>query len=281
MSAFQTKKLGSGYHCRKCNHEEYSKGERHLYKRCKSRGYHESPTTGTLFDSVKLSLPIVFEMVYLVSVSKNGISCLALSREYNINPKTAYHWRSKIQQAMKSSQLYPMKGKVYLDEFVLGGEEERKPGRSTDSKNKKVNIAVETKRKNKKDVLCRVHALPIENYGNEELSKIFDIHISRKASIETGLWKGYKSLKKTHKINQTFSVKGADFHLIHAIIMNFKSWISGTHKKIYNERTIHYLNEFCFRFNRKHFLKLPIIILNQMVNSKPCPAILTNCDYYK
>lgn len=49
----------------------------------------------------------------------------------------------KIREAMKSSGKYPIKGKVHVDEFVIGGKEEGKVGRSYDSKKKKVVCAVE------------------------------------------------------------------------------------------------------------------------------------------
>lgn len=35
---------------------------------------------------------------------------------------------------MKSSCLYPLEGEVYVNEFYVGGEEEKKRGRSKDKK---------------------------------------------------------------------------------------------------------------------------------------------------
>jgi hypothetical protein len=40
----------------------------------------------------------------------------------------------KAREAMKSSENYPMQGTVHVDEYVLGGYEKGKPGRSYDSK---------------------------------------------------------------------------------------------------------------------------------------------------
>ena len=44
---------------------------------------------------------------------------------------------------MKSSGNYPMTGIVHVDEFVVGGQEEGKPGKSYDNKKKKAVCAVE------------------------------------------------------------------------------------------------------------------------------------------
>ena len=96
-------KWGYGYQCRRCQHEVCIKGDCNLDKRCQRCGYNESPIAHTAFHSMKIPLVIAFEMAYRISVSKKGISSLALSREYNLNPKTGYHFKRKIQRCMQSS----------------------------------------------------------------------------------------------------------------------------------------------------------------------------------
>jgi len=136
-------KWGKGYQCRRCAHKVSMKGDRNLDKRCQGCGYNESPIAHTVFHSMKIPLVIAFEMVYRICVSKKGISSLALSREYNLNPKTGYNFKRKIQQSMKSSELHPLEGIVHVDEFVIGGQEEGCPGRSADSQKQRVVVAVE------------------------------------------------------------------------------------------------------------------------------------------
>jgi len=51
-------------------------------------------------------------------------------------------FKSKIQQAMKSSLNYPLTGTIHVDEFMVGGPEEDKRGRSKGSK-KLIVLAVE------------------------------------------------------------------------------------------------------------------------------------------
>lgn len=92
-------KWGNGYFCKRCNCKASVKGDRNLDKRCQSCGYNESPTAHTVFHSMKIPLAVAFEMVYRICVSKKGISSLALSREYNLNHKTGYNFKRKIQLA--------------------------------------------------------------------------------------------------------------------------------------------------------------------------------------
>jgi len=49
----------------------------------------------------------------------------------------------KIRKGMKSSKANPMDGNVHAFEFVFGGKEDGKPGRSYDSKKKKVVCALQ------------------------------------------------------------------------------------------------------------------------------------------
>ncbi len=153
-----------------------------MHRLCIACDYKESPTAHTVFHSIKIPLPIAFEIVYRIAVSKKGISALALSREYNINPKTGYNFILKIQQSMQSSAQNPLEGIVHVDEFEIGGREANAQGRKLDSHKKKAVIAVEIKaQKNKKQQMGRVYIKVIENYSSKEIGKIFDTHISPEA----------------------------------------------------------------------------------------------------
>jgi transposase-like protein len=275
-------KWKEGYMCRKCSSKEYRKGNVHLDRRCKSCGYNESVFVGTLYQSMKIPLAIAFEMVYRISVTKKGISSIALSREYDVNQKTSYAFKKKVQLCMKSSGNNPLKGIVHIDEFVIGGPDEGCPGRSNESDKLKVCIAVEMVTDKKGSINAgRMYALPIENYSSEELQKMFDTHISKKASIVTDKWSGYSPLKKEYTITQIKSEKGASFPILHAIIMNLKGWIRGIHHSIEKVHLSKYLNEFCFRFNRRNLIdNIHNFILKKMAKSKPIPIKSTCCRQY-
>ena len=55
---------------------------------------------------------------------------------FSVTEKTARLFMHKVREAMKSSENHPINGRVQVDEFVLGGKEEGKVGRSYDSKKK-------------------------------------------------------------------------------------------------------------------------------------------------
>ena len=54
--------------------------------------------------------------------------------------RTARLFMHKVREAMKSSEDFPMKGNVNVDEYVVGGYEQGKPGRSYDSTKKRLYV---------------------------------------------------------------------------------------------------------------------------------------------
>lgn len=274
-------KWGYGYQCRRCHHFVCIKGDRHLDRRCQSCGYNESPIAHTVFHSMKIPLVIAFEMVYRICVSKKGISSLALSREYNLNPKTGYNFKRKIQRCMNSSELNPLEGLIHVDEFVIGGKEVGCQGRSNESEKQRVVVAVEIVNGKKKLQMGRAYALTIENYSSKELQKLFDKHISSGASIITDKWSGYKPLCEHYKIKQEYSENGRNFPGIHTLIMNIKCWIRGIHHSISHNHIQQYLNEFCFRMNRRNFINdMPIFLLKRIMITPHIPVKLSDRGNY-
>ena len=57
---------------------------------------------------------------------------------FSVTEKTARLFMHKVREAMKSSENHPIAGRVQVDEFVLGGKEEGKVGRSYDSKKRRL-----------------------------------------------------------------------------------------------------------------------------------------------
>lgn len=57
------------------------------------------------------------------------MSSLELSSESELLQETCWSFKSKIQQATKSSLDYPLTGTIHVDEFMVGGSEEDKRGK--------------------------------------------------------------------------------------------------------------------------------------------------------
>jgi len=127
-------KWGNGFKCIKCSHTISVKGRTWYYKRCQSCGYDESATANTMYHKCKLTLLKAFEIGYRLSVKKKGMSSIELSKEFDCQQRSAWLMKAKYQNAMKSSNQYPLENEVEVYEFLVGGFDENKPGRSKGAK---------------------------------------------------------------------------------------------------------------------------------------------------
>ncbi|CAH8281964.1 ISXO2 transposase-like protein [Mariniflexile fucanivorans] len=148
---------------------------------------------------------------------------------------------------MSSSESSPMDGIVNVDEFVLGGKEQGKIGRSYKGNKKKAITAVELTKEGK---VKRMYAMKIEDFSARSLQYMFIKHISRDANVTTDKWKGYRPIAKAYNINQIESNKGLNFKALHTMIHQIKSWIRTTYSWVSDFNINRYFNEFCFRINR-------------------------------
>lgn len=148
---------------------------------------------------------------------------------------------------MASSGNNPMNGDVHVDEFVLGGRDEGKIGRSYESKKKKAVTAVQLTEDGK---IKRMYAMKIECFSAQSLQHIFVNHISREAKVTNNKWRGYRPISKAYGITQIESNKGLNFKALHTMIHQIKSWIRTTYSWVSNQNLNRYFNEFCFRVNR-------------------------------
>nr|MDA3928506.1 IS1595 family transposase [Prolixibacteraceae bacterium] len=207
----------------------------------------ESVTANTLFHKVKFGLRKSFFICFEMATTTKSLSASYVAVRFGVTEKTGRLFMHKVREAMKSSENQPMNGTVHVDEFVIGGKEEGKVGRSYDSNKKKMVCAVELTDDGK---VKRMYSMKIDNYSAKELEKIFDKHISKDANVVTDKWKGYRPLMKQYDITQIESNHGLNFKALHTMIHQVKSWLRTTYSWISEFNVNRYLDEFCYRTNR-------------------------------
>lgn len=204
-------KWEEGFVCRKCNNDKYYKAEKPFSRRCLSCKYDESPTVNTKFEKLKFSILIAFHIVFKISAKKKGMSSLELSSEFELRQKTCWAFKQKLQEVMKSSLKHPLSGIIHVDEFVIGGPEEGKKGRSKGLK-KLIVLAVEIL----EDGVGRAYAEVINHSSAKEFGGFLEKYVSKDAEIITDKWKGYTPLKKEFlKLKQIASEDGKNFKELH------------------------------------------------------------------
>jgi len=234
------------YGCLKCGHKK-SQVRKDYSRTCNKCSHTESASSNTLFHKVKFGLRKAFFIAFEMTTTTKSLSASQMGVRYGITDKTARLFMHKIREAMKSSGNNPMKGVVHVDEFVIGGKEKGKVGRSYNSKKKKIVCSVELTDKGK---VKRMYALKIDNYSSKELETIFKQHISEQANVTTDEWRGYRPLTGEYKITQEKSVGGVNFKALHTMVHQLKSWLRTTYSWISPFNVNRYLDEFCYRINR-------------------------------
>src|SRR3954470_20842524 len=255
---FRTKQIGypiwlsmkwkDVYTCRKCGCCVYTKSYTSFARRCKQCRYDESATARTIFHNLKFGLLKAFYGV-LRYCKKKGMSSCELAKEIGVTQKTAWLFHCKLQQAMISSGEHLLTGEVHIDEFVTGGPELGKPGRSNGNK-KKTLIMVEVRPGNKTG---RVYCKQITNYKKKTLYPIIEKAVARDAKVITDEYPSYDALKEKfpHAV-QKKSDRGASFPVVHQQIMNIKGWLRGIHHRCSRHHYQKFLDEYCFRTNRRN-----------------------------
>jgi hypothetical protein len=114
------KKWGNGSICKSCGHQYAYKGKKGLNKRCMQCGKEEFPNAHTIFHKVKFDLYKAFGMIYDVLTSKKGANSIWLAERYEVSQNTAWLFRSKLQNYLKSSGENPLTLDVHVDEFEIG-----------------------------------------------------------------------------------------------------------------------------------------------------------------
>lgn len=252
-----------GFICRKCGCKKYYRGKKPFSRRCLKCKYDESPTVNTMFEKLKFSILVAFHIAFKISTKKKGMSSLELSSEFELRQKTCWFFKQKVQEVMKSSLKSQLTGVIHTDEFVIGGPEEGKKGRSKGSK-KLIVLAIEIL----EDGVGRAYTEVIENSSAKELGGFLEKYVSKDAEIVTDKWRGYTPLKKKFlKLRQVASNDGKNFKELHIHIMNIKGWLRGIHHHCSKKHMQKYLDEYHFRYNRRSNMGTIFdVLIRKMVN---------------
>jgi len=243
-------KWKNGFICKHCGNSKYIQISKHYSRECTKCRYVESATAGTLFHKVKFGIQKSFCIVFEMCCTTKGLSSKQMAKRYGVTQKTSWFFMQKVKLAMESSKQYPMEGNVQVDEFVIGGKEIGKQGRSYKTKKSKVVCAVELTEDGK---IKRGYAKIIDNYSAKEIKPIFEEHISKEAKVKTDMWSAYKKIKEDYKITQEKSKPNENFKQIHTVIQQIKSGIRTIQTHVSKGHLQRYLDEYFYRLNRSIF----------------------------
>ena len=267
LSYLASIKWSKGFTCPKCGHDKFTIRKLNLARDCNRCHHIDSPTANTIFHKLRFGTRKAFMIVFEMSATTKSLSASQIAKRYGISRTTAWAFIHRVRTAMQSSQKQLIEGEVQVDEFVFGGKENLKQGRSSDVKKKKIVGALSLTGNGK---ISRGYFMKIDDYSSRSLRRIFDKHISHDAKVLTDKWSGYKPLQKEFNIVDKYSDKGNSMKQFHNIVHQIKAWLRSVYSWVHEEHIQKYLDEYSYRLNRSIY-KQTIFhkLIERMISSNP------------
>ncbi len=258
-----------GFQCPACGGKKaYSIATRHLYQ-CAHCRHQVSLTADTLFHATKLPLVKWFWLIYLVASDKGGISALRAAKHLGVSWITARSMLSKIRQAMAHrDSIYRLSNLIELDDTVVGGKRSDKRGRGAEDK-RPVLVAVESREKGAGFLAMQA----VDSVCTRTVGSFLTRHLRVGQTVKTDALPALNVIAKQHNHRKKITPPAEAniwLPLVHIMIGNMKKFINGTFHGVSSRYLQEYLDEFCYRFNRRFWEpELPLRLLNACLAHTP------------
>jgi transposase-like protein len=242
-----------GFRCPECGHDKYYPIPKRSLFQCIACRHQTSLTAGTILHKTRTPLRTWFWALFLVAHDKRGISALALARELDVSYKTGWLLLHKIRHAMRSrDEKYVLSGIVEMDETYFGGPgEEPRRGRGT---NKTPALVAMSLSPDGKPRYLKMQA--VTDVKSETLLEFVNRVMTQDATIVNDGFRAYQAIAAERStLTMKFDPINNPDHMkwLHRAISNAKAFILGTYHGIKGKHLQAYLDEYCYRYNRRNF----------------------------
>jgi transposase-like protein len=246
-----------GAFCPYCNGKRimhFSDKRTHKCADCQQRF---SIKVGTIFEGTKLPLRKWFAAIWLVTSHKKGIASTTLARDLKITQKSAWFVLHRLRYAAKTKSFNrPLEGEVEMDESFIGGKEankhasKRKGG--TQGGAGKVTIFGLLERGGE------IRVSKVDNLKAKTIREQVQENVKPGSSLMTDEHSSYTGLKPDYyhfRVNHSAGeyVRWYFIHVngIEGAWSLFKRQIYGIHHWVSEKHVQAYLDEMCYRYNRR------------------------------
>lgn len=260
-----------GVICKKCGcTDHYWKKDKWSYE-CKKCGFRTSLRSGTVMHSSKLPFQYWFIAMHLLTATKKSFSAKEMQRQLGHNRyEPIWAMMHKIRSVMGlRDDTHTLAVAIELDEGFFetvdrdrDREEPNKRGRGS-QRQTTVLVMVESKdnpdnkKKNRPDKKVKYLKMKvINNLRSETINQKIEAGVDKGTHVTTDDYSSYKKISRTightaHKVNAANVNKVLPW--VHKAISNAKRLLLDVHHRIDDDFLQNYLNEFCYKFNRRYF----------------------------
>lgn len=255
QKALEKARWADGFVCPKCAHTKASRISTRILLQCSKCHHQVSLTAGTIFHKTRTPLVKWFWAIYLVSQDKGGVSAMRLAKQLELGYKTAWLMLHKIRNAMgQRDSRYTLSGFIEMDDAFFGGAHAGKRGRGAANKST-VLVMVESKEEHAGFISMQT----IDSMKRTDIEPVVKERIDPEQTIRTDGFKSFHHLTELghEHIGTPVPPKQAaeDLPWVHIAISNAKRFLLGTYHGVSHKHLQQYLDEFCYRFNRRAWEK--------------------------
>ena len=272
LHKFKEMRDKEGVTCQHCGSHDVVWLESKQQYQCKHCRHRTTLRSGTVMHGSKLPFHYWFIAMHLLTATKKSISAAELQRQLGHNRyQPIWELMHKLRSVMgKRDDKYTLKGCIELDEGFFSTEipkekkdEKLKAGVSSQRKSKVMVIAestpvdVETKKGMKPKSVKHIKMIVIPDEKAKTIDAVAAKSIDKESSLTTDDHRSYihfKDMFTEHK-SQVIAPKdiGKVLPWVHIAISNSKTLLADMYHGVKPEFLQEYLNEFCYKFNRRYF----------------------------
>jgi len=257
-----------GVICKKCKRDHHYWLKAKEQWQCAECSFRTTLRSGTVMEYSKMSFTAWYMAMALMTFSKKGISAKEVQRQLG---RRYYHcvWNlmHKIRSAMGNrDDKYMLKDMIEFDEayFTTTAPKGTKLKRGKGSQ-KQVNTAVmaestplENIKTQKTDSACRYFKMKaLADHSSEKVNETIEKWIDNRSIVFSDKSKSYldiSSIIETHIMEKSSNeLTNSTLKWVHLTIRNAKADFSSTYHKIKAVYLQKYLDEFCYKLNRRYF----------------------------
>jgi transposase len=248
-----------GIFCKKCNRvtKHHRVAKRKSYS-CDFCGNHVHPTADTIYHKSPTPLRLWFYAVYLMASTRCGISAKQIQRETGVTYKCAWRMFNKIRSMLSDDgDGDPLSGEVEVDETYMGGRAKNK------HKNKKIG---QTRGPAGKTIVAgaverggRIRVRKVSDVSHASLIPFVTARVLPASMIFTDELPTYEVLPnhgyahhRVHHASKVYVDGIAHTNTIDGFWSLVKNGIRGVYHAVSDKYLQHYLDEYAFRYNRRH-----------------------------
>ena len=265
---FKAKREQEGLICKKCSSIDHYWLKNKWQWQCKQCSFRTTIRSGTIMENSNLPLRTWYQCMALMSMTKKGISAKEVQKQLGYKRyEPIWSMMHKIRSVMGCrDELYTLGGELEFDEgyFTHGIRRGSKPKRGRGSQNKR-NVAVvaestplENLETGKATRQCRYFKMKVlSSHKAKGIDNLLEDIIDEQTLVFSDKSTSYVNIADYVDVHiqekSDANTTKTTLQWVHIAIANAKRWLLGIHHMIKGKYLQNYLNEFCYKLNRRYF----------------------------